>query len=208
MDLQRMLISIPGIIIGFTVHEYCHALAAYKLGDTTPKEDGRLTLDPVKHIDIMGLVFIIIAGFGWAKPVQFCPNRLRHPKRDKVIIAAAGPFSNLLLGIVFVFILKGLWVLPVANEKLIDIIDYIFDIFYYWAFTNIGLFVFNMFPIPPLDGSHIFLSGLNIGYETERKIMNIGYALLFVILIVQSRTGITILPIGAIADKIISLILW
>ena len=207
MDIQRMLISIPGIIIGFTIHEYCHALAAYKLGDTTAKEDGRLTLDPIKHIDIIGLIFIIIAGFGWAKPVRFNPHNLKHPRRDKAIIAAAGPFSNLLLGILLVFIIKFLWILPVYNEKTFNVINFIIDILYYWSFTNIGLFVFNMFPIPPLDGSHIFLSGLNISYEWENKIMRIGPGLLFFIIILQNRTGLRILPIGEIVYKIISLLL-
>jgi len=202
-----MLVSVPGIIIGFTIHEYCHALAAYKLGDTTVIEDGRLTLDPIKHIDIMGLVFIIIAGFGWAKPVRFSPNMLKHPRRDKAIIAAVGPLSNLLLGILFIFILKGLWILPIDNARTIDIVNYIIDILYYWAFTNIALFVFNMFPIPPLDGSHIFLSGLNIRYETEQKIMRVGSTLFFVIIIIQMSSGYTILPIGAIVNKIISFIM-
>jgi Zn-dependent protease len=207
MDLQRMLVSIPGIIIGFTVHEYCHALAAYKLGDTTVKEDGRLTLDPIKHIDIVGLIFIIIAGFGWAKLVRFYPHLLKHPTRDKAIIAAVGPFSNLLLGILFILIIKGLWLLQLTDGKIIDVVDFIIEIFYYWAFINVGLFVFNMFPIPPLDGSHIFLSGLNISYEMEAKIMQIGSGILFVILIIQSRTDIDILPIGNIVRKIISLLL-
>jgi len=206
MDIQRMLVSIPGIIIGFTIHEYCHALAAYKLGDTTVIEDGRLTLDPMKHIDIMGLVFIIIAGFGWAKPVRFSPNMLKSPKRDKAIIAAVGPLSNLLLGILFIFIIKGLWILPITNAGTIDIVNFIIDILYYWAFTNVALFVFNMFPIPPLDGSHIFLSGLNIKYETEQKIMKVGSALFFVIIIVQMSSGLNILPIGAIVNKIITFI--
>jgi Zn-dependent protease len=202
-----MLISIPGIIIGFTVHEYCHALAAYKLGDVTVKEDGRLTLDPIKHIDIVGLIFIIFAGFGWAKPVRFYPHLLKHPTRDKVIIAAVGPFSNLLLGILLVLIIKGLWLLHLTDVKAMDIVDFITEILYYWAFTNIGLFVFNMLPIPPLDGSHIFLSGLNIRYEMEAKIMQIGSGILFVILIIQSRTDVDILPIGNIVRKIISLLL-
>jgi Zn-dependent protease len=207
MDFERIIISIPGIIIGFTIHEYCHALAACKLGDVTAKEDGRLTLDPIKHIDIIGLIFIIFAGFGWAKPVQFNPDMLKKPNRDKAIIAAAGPFSNLLLGIILILVIKGLWILPVGDEKTIGIVNFIAETLYYWAFTNIGLFVFNVFPIPPLDGSHIFLSGLNLRYETEAKIMRIGSMALFAILIIQSRTDIHILPIGNIVRAIISLLL-
>jgi Zn-dependent protease len=207
LDIQRILISLPGIIIGFTIHEYCHAAAAYKLGDTTAKEDGRLTLNPFIHIDILGLIFIIFAGFGWAKPVRFYPDRLKNPGRDKAIIAAAGPFSNLILGVIFLFIIKGLWALDIFDEKSFDILDYVINVLYYWSFINIGLFVFNMFPIPPLDGSHIFLSGLNLTYETETKIMQIGSGIFILIIILQNTTGITILPIGFIVEKIISFIL-
>jgi Zn-dependent protease len=97
--------------------------------------------------------------------------------------------------------------LNLTDGKIIDVVDFIIEILYYWAFINIGLFVFNMLPIPPLDGSHIFLSGLNISYEMEAKIMQIGSGILFVILIIQSRTDIDILPIGSIVRKIISLLL-
>jgi len=206
LNIQRILISLPGIIIGFTIHEYCHAAAAYKLGDTTAKEDGRLTLNPFRHIDIFGLIFIIFAGFGWAKPVRFYPDRLKNPRRDKAIIAAAGPFSNLILGVIFLFIIKVHWSLDIFDENLY-IVDFVIDVLYYWAYTNIGLFVFNMFPIPPLDGSHIFLSGLNLTYETETKIMQIGSGIFILLIILQYTAGINILPIGIIVDKIISFIL-
>jgi Zn-dependent protease len=207
MDLQRIIYSIPGIIIGFTIHEYCHALAAYKLGDTTVQEDGRLTLDPLKHIDPIGMLFIILAGFGWAKPVTFHPSMLKNPTRDKIIIAAAGPLSNLLLGVLFVLILKSLWLIPLNNEKIFDIIEYITDVLYYWAFTNVGLFVFNILPIPPLDGSHIFLSGLKLSTETENKIMRTGSIILFIVLMIQNRSGYDIIPIGKIINAVISLII-
>ena len=105
-DIIDTLYSLPGIVIGLTLHEYCHALAAYKLGDGTAKADGRLTFDPIKHIDPIGFLFIVIAGFGWAKPVSFDPRNLAHPRRDRVIIALAGPLSNLALGIVSLFIVK------------------------------------------------------------------------------------------------------
>jgi Zn-dependent protease len=207
MDWQRIVYSIPGVIIGFTVHEYFHAFAAYKLGDNTAKEQGRLTLDPIKHIDPIGMIFIIIAGFGWAKPVQFESNMLKNPKRDKAIIVAAGPFSNLILGILFIFIVKGLWLIAISteNETIYNILDYITDLLFYWAYTNIGLFVFNILPIPPLDGSHIFLSGINLSTETENKIMKIGTPVFYFLLIIQSRTDYTILPISNIVEKIISI---
>ncbi|GMO51876.1 MAG: site-2 protease family protein [Termitinemataceae bacterium] len=206
MDFNRIICSLPGIIIGFTVHEFFHAFAAYKLGDTTAKDQGRLTLDPIKHIDPIGLLFIVIAGFGWAKPVQFNPSALKHPKRDHVIIAAAGPLSNLVVGILLICIYKIIWFIPVGEESY-TVIDYITDICFYSAFTNIGLFVFNMLPLPPLDGSHIFLAGLNLRPEIEQRIMQIGTPILFLIFILQSQTGINILPIGKIIRAIMSIFL-
>jgi Zn-dependent protease len=207
MDWQRIIYSVPGVFIGFTVHEYFHAFAAYKLGDNTAKDQGRLTLNPIKHIDPIGMIFIIIAGFGWAKPVQFNPNMLRNPKRDKAIIAAAGPISNLILGLLFILIVKGLWLIAVSgeNETIYNILDYATDVLFYCAYTNLGLFVFNILPIPPLDGSHIFLSGINLSSEAENKIMRIGTPILYILLIIQSRTDYTILPISNIVEKIISI---
>ena len=138
--------------------------------------------------------------------MRFYPDRLKNPRRDKAIIAAAGPFSNLILGVIFLFIIKVHWSLDIFDENLY-IVDFVIDVLYYWAYTNIGLFVFNMFPIPPLDGSHIFLSGLNLTYETETKIMQIGSGIFILLIILQYTAGINILPIGIIVDKIISFIL-
>ncbi|MDR2469322.1 MAG: site-2 protease family protein [Tannerella sp.] len=206
MDIQQILFSLPGIIIGFTVHEYAHALAACKLGDTTVREDGRLTLNPMNHIDIVGLIFIIFAGFGWAKPVRFHPDMLKHPKRDKAIIAAVGPLSNLILGILFILVLKSLHLLH-TDAGTIDAVSFTAKVLFYWGFINIGLFLFNMLPIPPLDGSHIFLSGLKIRKETETKIMQTGSGIFFLILIIQSTSGYNVLPIGAVINRMIALIL-
>jgi Zn-dependent protease len=107
MNWQNIIYSLPGIILGLTVHEYSHALAAYKLGDYTARDQGRLSFNPLRHIDIIGFLFIIFAGFGWAKPVQFQPGNLRRPRRDKALIAAAGPLSNFLLALILIFLIKG-----------------------------------------------------------------------------------------------------
>jgi len=212
MNWQNILYTLPGIIIGLTAHEYCHALAASKLGDHTAREMGRLSFNPIKHIDIIGFLFIIFAGFGWAKPVQFNPENLRNPRRDKAIIAAAGPISNLVLAFIFIAIIKT-WIS--FHESASSSNDAFFSFFYSETFIvainiifrsaaiNLGLFIFNLFPIPPLDGSHIVFSGLNLKPETEIKIIRIGAPLLFIIIIFQNRTEITIIPIG----KLISLIL-
>jgi len=215
MNFQRILYLLPGIILGLTLHEFCHAFAAYLLGDHTAKDQGRLTFNPIKHIDIIGFLFIVIAGFGWAKPVQFNPGNLKSPRRDKAIIAAAGPLSNLLLALIFIALIRG-WLGLSERFGSSPNAESIFSFFYSdnfisfmqlvysAAIINLGLFVFNLLPIPPLDGSHIVFSGLNLRPETERSIMKIGMPLLFVIIIVQNRTNITIIPIGKIVSSIMN----
>ena len=210
MNWQNILYSLPGIIIGLTVHEYCHAFAAYKLGDHTASELGRLTFNPLKHIDLIGFIFIIIAGFGWAKPVQFNPENLAHPRRDKAIIAAAGPLSNLALALIFIAIIKAWLTLPdfTSSESILTFFFtgpfvIFIDVIFRTATINLGLMIFNLFPIPPLDGSHIVFSGLNLKRETEVSIMKIGAPLLLIILLIQNRTNITILPIGKLVYAIL-----
>src|SRR5664280_3033380 len=104
-DLARALKFLPGIILGLTVHEYCHALVAHFCGDSTSKDQGRVTLNPLKHIDPLGFIMLIFVGFGWAKPVQFNEQNLRNPKTDVIKIALAGPLSNaviaMLLSVIF-----------------------------------------------------------------------------------------------------------
>jgi len=216
MNIKNILNSLPGILLGLTLHEFCHALAAYKLGDSTAKEEGRLSFNPLKHIDILGFVFILIAGFGWAKPVRFNPENLKHPRRDKAIIAAAGPLSNLALALVLIAILRGWLSLPAhagtsaVTERILSILYsdtfvVIMTSLYSAIMINLGLFVFNLLPVPPLDGSHIVFSGLNLSPETEIRIMKIGMPLLFIILIIQNRAHITILPIGKIVSFLLRL---
>jgi Zn-dependent protease len=211
MEWQRYLYSIPAVIIGLTVHEYSHARMALALGDSTAKDQGRISFNPLKHIDPLGLLFIIIAGFGWAKPVQFSPERLRRPRRDKALIALAGPLSNLILGSVCalfarVFRYAGLLdYMPIDMELYVTVYLTVLSLLLYGALINFGLFIFNLIPIPPLDGSHVFFSGLNLRPETEHQIIKIGSPLLFIILIVESRTSLNILPIGRAVDLLMSL---
>jgi len=206
MDLQRILYYLPGVILGLTVHEFCHALCAYKLGDGTARDQGRLTLNPIKHIDIIGFLFILFAGFGWAKPVEFNPENLRNLRRDKALIAAAGPLSNLALGILLSLLLKAmLYFLGNDTIGFSVFVEHLFYILLYAASINFGLFIFNLLPIPPLDGSHIIFSGLNLGIETEIKIRKIGMPVLFLILIAQNYFKITILPIGIAVNALLGL---
>ena len=200
----NILYSLPGIIIGLTVHEFSHAFVADKLGDGTARAQGRLTLNPFYHIDPIGMVFILFAGFGWAKPVQFDMRNLKSPKRDRILIALAGPLSNLILGVVFLFVIKLTFdTLDFLPETLYVIL---FRLLFSISVINLGLFIFNMLPIPPLDGSHVFLSGLNLSSGVERKITQYGTLTLFAAIIIENIIDIDLLPIGTFTHWVVSLV--
>ncbi len=204
-NIKTMLYSIPAVIIGLTVHEFMHAFAAYKMGDTTAKEQGRLTLNPFKHIDILGMIFIIIAGFGWAKPVQFNPANLKKPKLARAFISLAGPASNLVLGALMLLLLKLSLVLFPTQGNAIH--EAVITAMFYFGYINFGLFVFNMLPIPPLDGSHILFQSLNLKPETEMKFYKYGTYALFAVIILERKASITILPISWLVEKMTGLFL-
>ena len=200
----NILYSLPGVIIGLTVHEFSHAFVADKLGDGTARAQGRLTLNPFYHIDPIGMVFILLAGFGWAKPVQFDMRNLKSPKRDRILIALAGPLSNLILGVVFLFVIKLTFdILDFLPETLYVIL---FRLLFSISVINLGLFIFNMLPIPPLDGSHVFLSGLNLSSAVERKITQYGTLALFAIITLENIIDIDLLPIGTFTHWVVSLV--
>lgn len=142
---------IVAILIALTVHEFCHAYSAFLLGDQTAKREGRLTLNPISHIDGMGLIPLLLFGFGWAKPVPFNPYNLRDPKWDSVKIALAGPVSNLVMAVVASLILRGLFT-PSAELTLL-----VASLFLS-VLLNLFLFMFNLVPIHPLDGSKLFFA--------------------------------------------------
>ena len=138
------------LLIAFPIHELAHAYTAYRLGDPTPKYDGRLTLNPLKHLDVFGSILIIFAGLGWAKPVRFNPYGLRmDPRAGAMVVAAAGPISNLVLAG-----LMGLvWRLIAPAFGLTSLFANSFSLlFYNFAFINVVLFFFNLIPLAPLDG--------------------------------------------------------
>lgn len=155
-NLLATLQMLPAIVIGLTVHEFAHAYAAYKCGDYTAKEMGRLSLNPLRHIDPIGFALIVFVGFGWAKPVAFNEYHLKNKDADTIKIAAAGPLSNAVLAIIF----SGIFVLIAKNipETALDAYSFFIGMLYYGIIVNWGLFVFNLIPLPPLDGSHVFLS--------------------------------------------------
>ncbi|MCS7245629.1 MAG: site-2 protease family protein [candidate division WOR-3 bacterium] len=170
MNFLEILYYLPAILIGITFHEYAHALAADKLGDYTPRLEGRLTLNPIKHIDIIGFIALLIFHFGWAKPVPVNIYNLRNPPRDMIIIAFAGPLSNIIIAFISFVLLKFLSDSEVLKFLLSSTIT-----------INIFLFAFNLIPLPPLDGWRI-LSGFFPNLMFNRNLEIYGFiALLFII---------------------------
>ena len=156
-DLEASLITLLAVVISITVHEFAHAFAADRIGDDLPRRQGRLTLLPTEHFDPLGFIMIVWMSFGgiglgWGKPVQVNPGAFKHPRRDMILIAAAGPFSNLILAAITGLIIRlgGLEMLVGADGM--TLIGHFLIVF---LSVNLGLMLFNLIPIPPLDGSKI-----------------------------------------------------
>ena len=195
MELIESMKIIPAAVIGLTVHEFSHAYAAYKLGDNTAKLDGRLTLNPLKHIDWMGFFLIVIAGFGWAKPVVFNPDNLKHKHRDEILISIAGPFSNFFLALLFCVIARLLYLDEFFNTTKFGL--EIINMIMMWGVINFGLFVFNLIPLPPLDGSHLYLTFLKeIHPKLMMNIYKYGTLGLFAIIIAETQFKVNILHLS------------
>lgn len=174
---EYLLISIAALM-SITFHEVSHGYIAYKLGDNTAKNLGRLSLNPIKHIDVFGLLMLIIFGFGWAKPVPVNMNNFKNPKKGMAITALAGPVSNMILA--FFSLLLIALLAPFYNNI---VISYIINFLFVLTSINIGLGIFNLIPIPPLDGSKILNSLLpNNIYYTILQFERYGFILMMIIL--------------------------
>ena len=151
-EFQIILLTLPGVIIAMTFHEFAHAWVADKLGDTTPRAQGRHTLNPLSHIDPFGLILLLFANIGWGKPVQINPRNFNSNKSIETceaLVSLAGPLINLILAFIFMIIYYALFWFTECSEIILLIV-------FYTITVNIGLGVFNLLPIPPLDGSKIF----------------------------------------------------
>ncbi len=157
-NLIGFLYAIPGVLFALSVHEFSHGYVAYKLGDPTAKNYGRLTLNPIKHLDIFGAIAMLIVGVGWAKPVPVNTRYFKKYKRDTALVAIAGPLSNVLSAFVgtllYYLIIKFIMTLK-PDVFLSPLWSGISEIIVSFIFVNVGLAVFNLIPIPPLDGSRI-----------------------------------------------------
>lgn len=143
--LMNVLYSLPGLLIAIVFHELAHGLTAYKLGDDTAKRAGRLTLNPIKHIDPMGLIIMLLFRFGWAKPVPINPLKFKNRKLDTFLVSIAGVITNFIIALLSAFVLEYA---PIKNEI-------VFEMVFITLWYNLMLGVFNLLPFPPLDGSKI-----------------------------------------------------
>lgn len=206
LDFIDVLRIAPAALIGLTVHEFSHAFAAYKLGDSTAKDQGRLTLNPLKHIDWLGFFLIIALGFGWAKPVQFNPDNLKNKHRDEIIISLAGPISNFIIAILFFVIARILYSTEGINSTAAGL-GFI-QLIVTWGVINFGLFVFNLIPIPPLDGSHLYLTFLkDIHPKLMMNMYKYGSMGLLAIILMESYLHINILHLSSLVGSLTSFFL-
>lgn len=179
---------VAAILVALTFHEFSHALASYLLGDQTAKRMGRLSLNPLTHLDPVGFMALVLIGFGWGKPVPFNPYNLRFPKWGSSIVAAAGPISNILMVLVFGTILKFIYPLFPAENLLVEFLVLLVEL-------NLILCIFNLIPVPPLDGSKFLLSALTDPkyYKTRFILETRGPLILFALILLDSFSGLNLL---------------
>jgi len=198
LQLEQILYNIPAIIVAFTLHEFMHAYVSDRLGDPTPRMNGRLTLNPIVHIDWIGFLMVLLLGFGWAKPVQINPRNYKNRKKGKVLVALAGPLSNLAIAFVTFAILFFSGDFISARPMLLNYI-------YPFLWINIMLFAFNILPVPPLDGFtllEIFIPASK--YQTLSTIRRYG----FMVLIIMSFVGILGAYIGFAYTAVLGAFNW
>jgi len=194
----KFAISLPGLFLAIVIHEFSHGLAAYFLGDNTAKVSGRLSLNPLKHFDFIGFIFLLIFKFGWAKPVPINPRNFKNRKKDTIIVSLAGPFSNIILAFIIALLLSH------ANIEHQLTVQILVNVLWY----NVMLGVFNLLPFPPLDGSKVLASLLPLKYEyLFYKYEKYLYAILIILVATNSVDKLLSPMIKFILDLLLKIII-
>ena len=205
------LIFIPGIVLGLSLHEFGHAISSYKLGDPTPKVQGRVTVNPLAHIDPMGFIALIICGFGWGRPVEINPRNYKHPRRDELIVSLAGVTINLLLAILFSliirFYIKATGTVFLGRES--GIPGIVLEILLYVVQINLVLMIFNLIPVPPLDGFGVITQLFNLrNTKWYYRIYQYGYPILMVLLITGAVSKILSPLVGGLLNLLLKYVIF
>lgn len=205
---MNKLILLPGILIGLSFHEFAHGYVSHKLGDPIPELQGRLTINPAAHIDPLGFVALVFAGFGWGVPVQIDPRYYKNRRSGELMVALAGVAMNLLIAIVFCFIIKAIFILnpsflsETLGQVLIDMLISVVSI-------NIVLMVFNLLPVPPLDGFGVITELFNLRkYSWYYNIYNNGFPILMVLIIFNIPGKILSPIVSSIMGLLMNLIIF
>ncbi len=195
LSIKSILMMTPILLIALPVHEFAHGWVAYKMGDPTAKYAGRLTLNPFKHLDLMGVIMMYLAGVGWAKPVPVNSSYFKDRRKGMILVSMAGPLSNLLVsfitffiwGILIKLISKG--IISVESAQAVYIIETVNDFLLTLIIVNISLAIFNLIPVPPLDGSRIISSFIpeETYYRFARYEQYIGLAFLVLVVILPGN---------------------
>ena len=199
--LISFVISIPGILIAITFHEFAHAFAADRLGDDTPRRQGRLSLNPFTHLDLFGTIMLVFAGFGWGKPVEINPrnfNRTMSLSKAEAIVAAAGPLMNFIIAIVFEIIACAV-VRFAPAFYITEAGNIVYDILILIVRINLGLGIFNLIPLPPLDGSKILCGFLPYNARNWMETHSQIFEIVFIALWIVGILGMIISPIISLA---------
>lgn len=192
--LMNELMLLPGIIIGLSFHEFAHAAVAYKLGDPTPKMQGRVTINPLAHVDPVGLAALLLAGFGWGVPVQINPSNFKKRRRDELLVSLAGVTMNLIIAIVFAIIAKILYMTMGASFLSGSVGSILWMMIMHVIQINLVLMIFNLIPCPPLDGFSVISEIFNIKHtELYWTLYRYGDWIL-IALIIFGITGMIIFP--------------
>jgi len=201
----ELVFMVVALLVAITVHEFAHAFAADRLGDPTPRLMGRLTLNPLAHLDVVGTIMLLLVRFGWGKPVQFDPYNLRNPRRDSAVISIAGPISNFIVAIICAICVHLLFTfrLTLLSNSAIGVFVIIFSaLLQSILIFNVMLGVFNLVPIHPLDGFKIVEGILPEKYARQWKELE-GYGILFLLFLVFPILG-KVSPISRLISPIIN----